>query len=169
MERSAIQFDSMAVEVDAHNFLIRGEFIPKGDFFVFLNDHNHATYAFSNVQMLPLSAEYQVSGIRQDSININRDFISFISVLKPEDVNKLHFVQASFKVVFYTVWFAILGNLHVHGEAHVDDLLDTEHDFFAVTDASIHPVRSISAKIERKVPFIAINRNRVLGYHMHNK
>jgi hypothetical protein len=97
---------------------------------------------------------------------LNRDLIAFISVLETKQTERLQFVQASRRVVFYTEWFAIRGELHVHGEKRDDDLLDTSHEFFALTHAEIHPLRPMAANLQRKVPVIVINRHRVLAYNI---
>lgn len=168
MALNAPQLSSYNVEVGVHNFLLKGLFAPRSDFFVFINDPDHATYPFEEAQLLPLDVTYQVSGIRQNLINLNRDMVAFISVLETRQTERLQYVQASRRVVFYTEWFAIRGELHVHGEARDDDLLDTSHDFFALTHAEIHPLRPIAVKITRKMPFVAINRHRILAYNVYH-
>lgn len=154
------------VEVGIQNFLLKGTFTPRSDFMVFVNDHDIATYPFVDAQLVPLTAEYQVPGIRQTLISLNRDLIAFISVLDVAQTERLQYVQASHRVVFYTDWFAIRGDLHVSGEAREDELLDTRHDFFALTHADIHPLRPLTGTMQRKVPFVAINRHRVLAYNL---
>lgn len=161
------QLRSYNVEVSIHNFILKGTFVPRSNFVVFINDKENATYPFTDSQLLPLMADYQVPGIRHSLMNLNRDLIAFISVLEAGQAADLQFVQASRRVVFYTEWFAIRAQLHVHGEARDDDLLDTSHDFFALTEAEIHPLRSISAPLLRQVPVIFINRHRVLAYNVH--
>jgi hypothetical protein len=165
MAFGAPQLSNYTVEVGIHNFILKGQFAPRSDFFVFLNDKDRATYPFEEAQLLPLSADYQVPGIRQSLINLSRDLISFISILETRQTERLQYVQASRHVVFYTEWFAIRGELHVHGEARDEDLIDSLHDFFALTHAEIHPLRPIAISITRKTPFIAINRHRVLAYN----
>lgn len=161
------QLSSYDVEVSIHNFLLKGAFVPRSEFMVFINDKDNATYPFTDAQLLPLSPDYQVPGIRHPLINLNRDLIAFMSVLETRQTSRLQFVAASRRVVFYTEWFAIRGELHVHGEARDDDLLDTGHDFFAVTHAEIHPLRPISLTFQRKAPVVVINRHRVLAYNVH--
>jgi hypothetical protein len=169
MPITAPQLSNYTVEVGIHNFLLKGTFSPRTDFFVFINDGDNATYPFTEAQLLPFSKEYQVPSIRQSLINLNRDLIAFISVLDTKQTSRLQYVQASRQVVFYTEWFAIRGELHVHGEKRDDDLLDTSHDFFALTHAEIHPLRPLHIQMNRKTPFIAINRHRVLAYNVDNK
>jgi hypothetical protein len=160
------QLTSYNVEVSIHNFFLKGAFVPRSDFMVFVNDKDNATYPFSEAQLLPLSADYQVPGIRHSLINLNRDLIAFMSVLETHQTSRLQYVAASRRVVFYTEWFAIRGELHVHDEKRDDDLLDTAHDFFAVTHAEIHPLRSVNINYQRKVPVVVINRHRVLAYNI---
>lgn len=167
MAFNAPQLSSYTVEAGIHNFILKGTFAPRNDFFVFLNDKDNATYPFENAQLLPLVTDYQIPSIRQNLINLNRDLLAFISVLEIRQTERLQYVQASRRVVFYTEWFAIRGELHVHDEKRADDLLDTAHDFFALTYAEIHPLRSIPVNIQRKTPFVAINRHRVLAYNVY--
>lgn len=162
------QLSSYNVEVSIHNFILKGAFVPRSDFMVFVNDKDNATYPFTDAQLMPLMADYQVPGIRHSMISLNRDLIAFMSVLETRETSRLQFVAASRRVVFYTEWFAIRGELHVHGEKRDDDLLDTSHDFFPVTHAEIHPLRPVTVHYQKKAPVIVINRHRVLAYNVYS-
>jgi hypothetical protein len=160
-----LNLKSFQVEVSLPNFLVRGHIVPRGDFVFFLNDSTHVYFRFDQAELIPLSPEYQVPGIQQESMSVNREYVSFISILDREDLDNLQYIRSERPVVFYTEWFAIRGNLHVNDEAHDDDLLDSTHDFFVVTDASIFPLRSLKIPPQRRVPFVAINRHLICAYH----
>ena len=165
----ALQLHAFAVDVSAGNFLVRGDFEPRGDLFTFLNDKNRASYPVIRAQFLADGPEYKVPAIKQDSITIIQDHIAFIALLEEEDAARAQYVQASRPVVFYTNWFAIRGDLHVHGEARDDDLMEPTKDFFPVSKVSVYPIRPNAHAPYRHYPLLAINRHGIVGYHIFQK
>ncbi|MFQ5434302.1 MAG: hypothetical protein ACE5FD_05445 [Anaerolineae bacterium] len=162
-----IKLATFAVEVAMPHFLLKAKFQPRGDLLIYLNDQAVKYYGFMEVKMSPLGGDYQVRPFRQSIMTVNEKFLAFISLVKAEEVEKLQLLRSKRPVVFYTDWFAIRGNLHVNEDARGDDLLDGPRDYFAVSDASVYPIRKAEAHPSRKVPLLLFNRNAVYAYHPH--
>lgn len=163
----AITFQRINVDVSAGNFLVRGEIEPRGDLIVFMNDENNSSFAILNAQFMPDGPEYKVPTIKQASITVNQDHLAFIGVIKEEDAASIQFVQSSRTAVFYTNWFAIRGDLHVHGEVKEDELMEPTKAFYPVTNASIFPIRQTTHAPHRTYPLVAINRSEIISYHLY--
>jgi len=157
------------VEVAMTDFLIRADFQPRGDFLIYLNDRAYSYLRFDEVTLLALSAGYQVSTIRQPYLSVNRRSVIYLSVLSTEEAEQLQVLQTKRPVIFYTSWCAIQGDLHVNTDARDDDLLDQSRDFFAVSNASIFPIRSITQSPASKVPYVLINRHALTAYHVDSR
>lgn len=155
------------VEIALQKFLIQADFQPRGDLFIFLNDQSYPYFRFDEVDLFTLSSEYQVATIKQPFMAINRRHITFVSILDEESAERLQVIMSKRPVVFYTDWYAIQGNLHVNPDSRDDDLLEQARDFFAVSNASIFPMRSINRAPTRKVPYVLINRHLISAYHPH--
>jgi hypothetical protein len=165
----AIAFQPISVDVSAGNFLVRGEIEPRGDLVVYMNDENNSSFAILNAQFMPDGPEYKVPTIKQASITVNQEHIAFVGVINEEDVARIQFVQAARTAVFYTNWFAIRGNLHVHGETKEDELMEPTKNFYIVTDVSIFPIRQTTHEPQRKYPLVILNRTEIIGYHLYHK
>ena len=162
MEIKLATFD---VEVAMSHFLLKAKFQPRGDLLIYMNDQAVKFYGFREVKMSPLGGDYQVRRFRQPIMTINEKYLTFISVVNQEDADKLQLLRSKRPIVFYTDWFAIRGNLHVNEDARGDDLLDGPRDYFAITDASIFPIRKAAVHPTRKAPLLLLNRSAIYAYH----
>ncbi|MCP4358239.1 MAG: hypothetical protein GY796_09520 [Chloroflexi bacterium] len=162
-------FQLISVDVSTGNFLVRGEIEPRGDLIVFLNDRNRSSFPILNVQIIPNGPEYKVPTIKQTSFTVSQEHIAFLAMTSEADAQKVQFVQSYRPVVLYTNWFAIRGQLHVHGEARDDELMDPTKDFFAVTNVSVFPIRQTTHQPQRTYPLAAVYRAGVIGYHFNEK
>ena len=165
----AITFQPISVDISAGNFLVRGEIEPRGDLIVYMNDENNTSFAVLNAQFMPDGPEYKVSTIKQNSITINQNHLAFVGIIHEADLERIQFVQSSRTAVFYTNWFAIRGELHVHGEAKEEELMESTRTFYAVTQASIFPIRQTTHAPHRTYPLVIINRAEMIGYHLYSK
>jgi hypothetical protein len=154
------------VEVAMPNFLLQGEFQPRGDALVYLNDQSFPYLRFDKATLSTLWADCQVPHIRQPSIALSRQQISYVAMLEAESAQRIQLLQAKRPTLFYTDWCAIRGELHVNAEARDDDLLGLSRDFFAVSNASIFPLRPVTAAPAAKVPLVMVNRHTLSAYHV---
>lgn len=164
-----IQFDYWNVELGLPSFLIKARFQPRGDMLIFLNNQTYLSFYFEDVEMLPLGTTYQFKGVKQPGMTINREAISFISILDQSDVEKMQMLAAKRTIVCYTEWFAIRGDFHVNIEMPDENLFDEKYQFFTLTNASVYPLRQIMTKPTQKLPALLINRTAILGYHAHHE
>ncbi|MCZ7670989.1 MAG: hypothetical protein M5U34_29520 [Chloroflexi bacterium] len=164
-----LQFDYLNVELGIPSFLVKARFQPRGDLTVFINNLTYLSFYFEDVEMLPLSAQFQLKGFKQPAMTINRGAINFISLLDEADVKKMQILAAKRTIVCYTEWFAIRGDLHVNTEAPNENLFDDKYEFFILTDATIFPLQKMMVKPVQKVPALILNRKPLLGYHIHQE
>lgn len=162
-----LQFTSYPVEVITGNFLLRGGFAPRGEFLTYVNDQRNIYYSFEDVEMKPLMADYQIPGLKQQELVMNRYAIHMINVLDESILEKLQIMQTKRAVVFYTDSFAIRGQFHVNADKRDNDLIDELRDYIAMTDVMVYPMRTSKIIPTRKVPFLALNRHSILAYHVH--
>lgn len=153
------------VEVIIPGFLVRAAFQPKGDLLIFMNDRRYDMARFDEAELHPIMPDAQVKGIKQEMMALNKRFISGIAMLEPERLQNVMLLATKRPFVVYTEWFAIRGDLHVNSDARDDDVFDETRDFFAITDASVYPVRTLRKAPTRKVPLIALNRHAIYAYH----
>lgn len=164
-----IQFDYWNVELSIPSFLIKARFQPRGDMLIFLNNLTYLSFYFEDVEMLPLGTKYQFKGVKQPGMTINREAISFMSILDAKDLDKMQLLSAKRTIVCYTQWFAVRGDFHVNVEAPDENLFDEKYEFFPLTDATVYPLRKIMNKPVTKLPALLINRTAILGYHAHHE
>ncbi|MCA9933618.1 MAG: hypothetical protein H6662_14480 [Ardenticatenaceae bacterium] len=160
-----LKLPTFQVEVIIPGFLVRAAFQPKGDLLIFLNDQRYDVAHFDEVAMYPIMPDAQVKGMKQEMMVLNKKFISGIALLEEERLENVMMLASKRPFVIYTEWFAIRGNLHVNADARSDDVFDETKDFFAMTDASIYPVRTLRKAPTRKVPLLTINRHAIYAYH----
>ncbi|MBK6328848.1 MAG: hypothetical protein KA362_09605 [Chloroflexi bacterium] len=160
-----IKLESWKIEIAIPNFLVRAALTPRGDLMIFLNNLTYTSFNFNDVEMMPLGTDFQVKGVKQSMINISRSAISYISVLEPHKAAQIQLLQSKRAIVFYTEWFAVRGDLHVNSETPNENLLDDKFHFFMLTDATIFPLRTMTARPIQKVPAVAFNRLEILAYH----
>ncbi len=164
-----IKLENWQIEIGIPNFLVRATLQPRGDLMIYLNNLTYTYFTFNNVEMLPLDNHYQIKGVKQPMVNINRQAISFLSVLEPQRAAQVQLLQSKRPIVFYTDWFAVRGDLHVNTETPDENLLDDKFEFFMITDATIFPLRAANHRPVQKVPAIAFNRRGILAYHAQNQ
>lgn len=160
-----ISLPTFKVELGLPDFLIHASLQPRGDFLIYLNDRSYSYLRFDEAMLSALSKEYQVPSIKQKVLSVNRQSIIYLAVLVPEEAERLQVLQTKRPVIFYTNWCAIQGNLHVNTDSRDDDLLDQGRDFFAVSDASLFPIRSVTMAPASKAPFVLVNRHSLTAYH----
>ncbi|MBE2223777.1 MAG: hypothetical protein IAF02_19715 [Anaerolineae bacterium] len=164
-----LQFEFWDVELGIPSFLVKARFQPRGDMLIFLNNRTYLSFYFEGIEMLPLGTKYQFKGMKQPGMTINREAISFMSILDKEKLAKMQFLAAKRTIVCYTEWFAIRGDLHVNVETPDENLFDEKYEFFPLTDVTIYPLRQIMNKPIQKVPALLLNRTTILGYHIHHE
>jgi len=153
------------VEIGMPDFILKGSFQPKGDILVYLNDLSYAYFRFDEVELLTLSSNYQVGGIKQPFMSLNRQKMTFVAILREEDATRIQVLQTRRPAVFYSEWCAIRGYVHVNPDTRDDDLLDRSRDFFPISDASIFPMTAVTNNPARKAPFVLVNRHGLVAYH----
>jgi hypothetical protein len=155
------------VEAFSADFLFRASFKPRGAFLIYMNDRTRSFVPFDDVELLPVAPDRQVKGIKQSLMVVNKTNLQMMSVINPEQAQSVQLLQSKRPAVFYTSHLAIQGQLHVNSDSRDDDLLDDTRDFFALTDATVYPLRTIALAPLRQVPLLLINRLHIQSYHAH--
>jgi hypothetical protein len=162
-----IQLPTLKIEAVTPQFLYQGILQPRGELFTYLNDRRYLTFHFTETVFGPIATGYRVSTLKQTGINVPWRNIIYIALLDKADLERVQFMQSGRPVAFYTRDLAIRGDLRVNPDAHENDLLDEQRDFFAVTDASILPLHSLALTPAPRVPLLAINRHQIESYHIY--
>jgi hypothetical protein len=153
------------VETFSADFLVRANFKPRGAFLIYMNDRTRSFVPFDDVELFPVAPDRQVKGIKQGLMVVNKTVLQMMSIVNPEQAQSVQVLQAKRPAVFYTSHLAIQGHIHVNADARDDDLLDDTRDFFALTDATVYPLRAIAVAPTRQVPLLLLNRPHIQSYH----
>jgi hypothetical protein len=160
-----LTLQSYQAEALTADFIIRAGFKPRGAFLIYMNDRSRSFVPFDDVELFPLAPDRQVKGVKQGLMVVNKTLLQMMSIVNPEQAQSVQLLQAKRPAVFYTSHLAIQGQLHVNADARDDDLLDDTRDFFALTDATVYPLRAIAVAPTRQVPLLLINRLHIQSYH----
>lgn len=161
-----ISLTSYQVEAFSADFLLRGEFKPRGPFLIYINDRARSFAPFDDIELFPVATDRQVKGIKQAVMVVNKTNLQIISLLKAEQLQSVQLLQTKRPVVFYTSHLAVQGQLHVNSDARDDDLLDDTREYFAVTEATVYPLRAMAVSPTRQVSLLMINRLHIQSYHV---
>lgn len=153
------------VEISTSAFLFKGEFEPKGDMLIFLNDDRYAVIRLDEAKLYSLANEAKIRGVKQPMIAVSKKEIMAVSILTTEDFEKVTLLASKRPFVMYTSTYAIRGNLHVNSDSRDDDIFDETKTFFAISDASIYPIHTTRQYPTVKVPVLFLNQNQVYAYH----
>lgn len=156
-------------EVVLEDYLIRAKFQPRGSMLVYLNDKQRPFLPFDDAEIYPLATERQVNCIKQSEIVLNKRYLKILSLTDEEEAKEEQLLASTRPVAFYTGVFVIQGKLHVNQDARDQDLLDETKDFFAMSEASIYPIRKVLTPPTRHVPMLFISRELVQIYHIVEK
>lgn len=156
----------LQVEAVLSDFLLRGSLTPLGELLNFLNDRRRGAFTFAACELLPLSPERQLKGIKQDTLTVNRSQLVTLALLDEAQAAAERLLKASRPVVFYTAQFAIQGELHVNVDARDSDLMDDSRDFYPLSQATLFSLRPIAQPLTRQVPLLMLQRAQVQAYHL---
>lgn len=167
-DKLKLEITTFRIEALLPDYIVRGGLRPLGNFLAFLNDPARSIFPLQEVEMINFRADRQMRGVKKEAMTISKPIMSYMALLDEGQVEKVQFLQASRPVIIYTADFAIQGNIHVNVDAKDTDLLDDNWDFFAVTQAKVFPVRTVSVAPTREVPLLLVNRPMVQAYHVHD-
>lgn len=160
-----LQLKSFQSELLLDDYLIRAKIQPRGAMLVFLNDKQWPFLPLAEVELYPLAVDRQVNCIKQPEMVINKQYLKFIALTDPEQAKAEQLLASKRTVALYIGEFVIQGQLHVNQDARDQDLLDETKDFFAMSEASIYPIRKILTPPTRRVPLLYLSRELVQAYH----
>jgi hypothetical protein len=161
-----LQLKTFQVEVVLDDHLIKAKIQPRGSMLVYLNDRRRPFLPFEEAEIYPLAVERQVNVVKQPEIVINKRFLKILSLVDEEEAQAEQLLASKRPVAFYTGEFVIQGQLHVNADAKDQDLLDETKDYFAMSEASIYPIKKIPTTPTRRVPLLFISRTLVQVYHI---
>ncbi len=164
-----LQLKTFQAEVILEDYLLRAKLQPRGSMLVYLNDKQRAFLPFEEAEIYPLAVERQVNCIKQPVIVVNKRYLKLLLLTSGEEAQREQLLASKRAVTFYTGIFVIQGQLHVNADARDQDLLDETKDFFAMSDASIYPIRKVLTPPTRHVPLLFLSRSLVQVYHVVEK
>ena len=154
-------------EVLTAEYLLLGRFIPFGGAFAFLNDRTRRFAQFEDAEVIPLLADRHMGSIKREAMTVNMSLFVLLSFLDKEEIRDIQVMPSFRPVVFYMNQCAVQGKLHINADAKDTDMLDDTRDFFAVTDASIFPMRPMALQPTRQIPLCFVNMHYIYAYHRH--
>ncbi len=161
-----LQLKTFQVEVVLDDHLIKAKIQPRGSMLVYLNDRRRPFLPFEEAEIYPLAVERQVNVVKQPDIVINKRFLKILSLVDEQEAQSEQLLASKRPVAFYAGEFVIQGQLHVNADAKDQDLLDETKDYFAMSEASIYPIKKIPTSPTRRVPLLFISRTLVQVYHI---
>jgi hypothetical protein len=161
-----IELATLQIEAILQDYLLRGEFQPRGQLVSYLNDRNWSFLPVKNAVFSALAADRRVGEIKQSASVINKSRLAILSVLDEGEAAEVQLPTGTRPVIFYVAQFAVQGQLHVRPDAPDEDILDEMHDYFPVTQASIFPVRPVAVAPTRQVPLLLISRPLTQAYQV---
>jgi hypothetical protein len=164
-----LQLKTYQAEIVLEDYLIKAKVQPRGSMLVYLNDRQRPFLPFDDAEIYPLAVERQVTSIKQPNIVLNKQYFKFLTLPNEEDAQNEQLLASKRPVAIYTGFFVIQGQLHVNADARDQDLLDETKDFFAMSDASIYPIRKVLTPPTRRVPALFLSRTLIQMYHVVEK
>ena len=161
-----IKLTSIGIEAILGDYLVRGEIQSRGDLVLFLNDRNWSFLSIFNGELFPLYTDRRIGAMKPAITVASKGNLEILSVLAEEDAEKVQATYSKRPVLFILGHFVVQGDLHVSEDAPDEDMLDDMHDFFAVTNGSIFPVRSVATAPTERVPLLFISRPAVQVYRV---
>jgi hypothetical protein len=161
-----IQLPKVRVEVVLADYVIRGDMQPRGDLISYMNDPHWSFVALRESELFPLALDRRVKGVRQSLTVVNKAYIRALMLLDEDDAQRLSYPVTGRPVIFYSEYFAIQGNLRVSADAPDEDLLDDMHDFYALTEVSIYPLRPTASSPGPGAPLALISRPLLQAYQL---
>lgn len=161
-----IELATLQIEAILQDYLLRGELQPRGQLVSYLNDRNWSFLPVKNAVFSALAADRRVGEIKQAASVINKNRLAVLSVLDEEEAAGVQLPAGTRPVIFYVAHFAVQGQLHARPDAPNEDILDDLHDYFAVTQATIFPVRPVAVMPTRQVPLLMISRPLTQAYQV---
>jgi hypothetical protein len=164
-----LQLKTYQAEVVLEDYLIKANVQPRGSMLVYLNDKQRPFLPFDDAEIYPLAVERQITCIKQPNIVLNKRYLKILVVPNEADAENEQLLASKRPVAVYTGFFVIQGQLHVNADARDQDLLDETKDYFAMSDASIYPIRKVLTPPTRRVPLLYLSRELIQVYHVVEK
>ena len=161
-----VKLTSIGIEAILGDYFVRGQIRSRGDMLVFLNDRNWSFLAIQNGELFPLYTDRRFSAMKPATTVANKGNLEILSVLQEKDAENVQAAFSTRPVRFILGHFVVQGDLHVSEDSPNEDALDDMHDFFAVTNGSIFPARSVATAPTEKVPLLFVSRTAVQMYRV---
>ncbi len=161
-----IKLTPIGIEAILGDYFVRGEIQSRGDIVVYLNDRNWSFFPILDGELFPLYTDRRIGAMKPATTVASKSNLEILSVLAEEDAEKVQATYSMRPVLFILGHFVVQGDLHVSEDAPDEDMLDDMHDFFAVTNGSIFPVRSVATRPTERVPLLFISRSAVQVYRV---
>jgi hypothetical protein len=164
-----LQLKTFQAEIVLEDYLIRAKLQPRGSMLVYLNDRQRPFLPFDDAEIYPMAADRQVNVIKQPEIVVKKRYLKILCLTDEEEAKQEQLLATKRPVAFYAGVFVIQGQLHVNADARDQDLLDETKDFFAMSQASIYPIKKVMTAPTRHVPLLFLSRSLVQVYHVIQK
>nr|MBN1228544.1 hypothetical protein [Anaerolineae bacterium] len=159
-----VQLTTYPVEMYTASYRYDGEFTPRGNPVVFLNDQSVTTFAIRNVSVIPLMAGARLGEMTLPEVFVPKAQIQVILIgdfgpqeaaLRPKPI----------RLVCFTETYAIRATFHVGHETNAGDVFSTPGPFLPATEAAIFSIRSLTHEINGEAELLYVHKDAVRLFH----
>jgi hypothetical protein len=134
------------VEVLTASYQISGEFQPRGNMIIFLNDANVSSLTITNATLMPLMPGARTGAIPSPELYVLKSEVQVLIIgdFPPEEAQLM---PKKLPLVCFTDTYAIRATFHVGAETQPADVFSVQSLFLPITDLDIFTLRPLTQEI----------------------
>jgi hypothetical protein len=157
---------SFVIRVYTPAYMLIGQSESNNAFLGWLNNPNKHTLDLLEVQGVSLNPDSVLSSFSQPLVTLPKNQIVAIDMVNPDAQAAVQVPPRAELVVLYTERFVIQAHMHPAGDMPISNLFNVMGgDFFAVTNAKLHPVVSTRKLPVDTAKVLVVNKSFVDFYH----
>lgn len=160
-----VQLRHYPVDCLANGYLVSGEFTPRGDPFIFINDNNITTFTIDNASLTPLVADALVAEMKPSAAYVPKTQVQ-VMMFGNYTIDDARPLQTTIRAVAFTDTYVIRANFHTSPEVQIGDFLFViDRPFFAISRAEIFALRPLSTEVGGEIDLAFVNRDAIRTYY----
>ena len=159
-----VQTTAYPIEILTASYQIMGEFTPRGNPALFLNDPQVASFRLEKGTLVPLMPGARIGEMAVGSLYVPRDEVQIV-VIGNLDAQGAALLPRPLKLVCFTDTYAVRATFHTDQETRIEDVVATSGLFLPATDAEIFALRPLMADIGGEAPLIFIHKKAIKAFY----
>lgn len=159
-----VQTATYPIEILTASYQITGEFTPRGNPALFLNDPQVASFHIKEGTLVPLMLGARVGEMAVRSLYVPRDEAQIV-VIGNLEASAAMLLPRPVALICLTDTYAVRATFHVGQEAPTDELVAVSGPFLPATDAEIFALRPLMADIGGEAPLIFIHKGAIKTFY----